>query len=144
MLCLGDYHISMLHKAGKLTFLSDTLSQLSTHHHNKGITIPNINVTIHEIDTKLSFSQMQKLQQLTNEDPSSQLLKHYITDGWPLTADECQEAVRKYFSFQDELCIINSLILKGRRIMIPESHRQISLAKLHTSHLAHRHQQRYC
>ena len=62
----------------------------------------------------VSHSQLQKLQQLTNEDPSSQLLKHYIADGWPVTAEECQESVRKYFTFRDELCIVDGLILKGR------------------------------
>ena len=48
----------------------------------------------------VSHSQMQNLQQITNEDPSSQLLKRYITDGWPLTAEECQESVRPVFLIQ--------------------------------------------
>ena len=72
---------------------------------------------------------MQNLQKITNEDPVSQLLKQYIADGWPSTADECQESVRKYFSFRDELCIVDG------HIVIPESHQPVSLAKLHTSHL---------
>ena len=42
---------------------------------NKGTTLPNIDVTIHEIDTNVSLSQMQNLQKITNEDPVSQLLK---------------------------------------------------------------------
>ena len=135
MLRLSDYNITMLYKAGKEMFLSDALSRLRTHDVNKGTTLPNIDVTIHEIDTHVSLSQMQNLQKITNEDPVSQLLKRYIADGWPSTADECQESVRKYFSFRDELCIVDGLILKGRRIVIPESHRPVSLAKLHTSHL---------
>ena len=135
MLRLSGYNITMLYKAGKEMFLSDALSRLRTHDVNKGTTLPNIDVTIHEIDTHVSLSQMQNLQKITNEDPVSQLLKRYIADGWPSTADECQESVRKYFSFRDELCIIDGLILKGRRIVIPESHRPVSLAKLHTSHL---------
>ena len=135
MLRLSDYNITMLYKAGKEMFLSDALSRLRTHDVNKGTTLPNIDVTIHEIDTNVSLSQMQNLQKVTNEDPVSQLLKRYIADGWPSTADECQESVRKYFSFRDELCIVDGLILKGRCIVIPESHRPVSLAKLHTSHL---------
>ena len=134
MLHLSCYNISMLHKAGKLMFLSDALSRLRTHDSNKGTTIPHIDVTIHEIDTHVSLSQMQLLQKVTNEDPSSQLLKCYISDGWPSTADECQESVRKYFSFRDELCIVDGLILKGHHIVIPGPHRPTSLAKLHASH----------
>ena len=135
MLCLNDYNITMLYKAGKEMFLSDALSRLRTHDVNKGTTLPNIDVMIHEIDTHVSLSQMQNLQKITNEDPVSQLLKRYIADGWPSTADECQESVRKYFSFRDELCIVDGLILKGQHIVIPEPHRPVSLAKLHTSHL---------
>ena len=134
MLRLSCYNISMLHKAGKLMFLSDALSRLRTHDSNKGTTIPHIDVTIHEIETHVSLSQMQLLQKVTNEDPLSQLLKHYISDGWPSTADECQESVRKYFSFRDELCIVDGLILKGHHIVIPGPHRPTSLAKLHASH----------
>ena len=85
MLHLSDYNITMLYKAGKEMFLSDALSRLRTHDVNKGTTLLNIDVTIHEIDTHVSLSQMQNLQKLTNEDPVSQLLKRYIADGWPST-----------------------------------------------------------
>ena len=63
-------------------FLSDALSQLRTHDSDKDTTIPNIDITIHEIDTSVSISAMQNLQELTNTDPSCQLLKRYIADGW--------------------------------------------------------------
>ena len=75
MLHLSDYNINMLYKAGKEMFLSDALSRLRTLDVNKGTTLPNIDVTIHEIDTNVSLSQMQNLQKITNEDPVSQLLK---------------------------------------------------------------------
>ena len=99
------------------------------------MTLSNIDVTVHEIYTHVSLSQMHNIQKVTCEDPVSGLLKQYITDGWPSTADECQEAVRKYFSFRDELCIVDGLTPKGRCIVIPELHRPVSLAKLHISHL---------
>ena len=83
----------------------------------------------------LVFLRCGTYRKITNEDPVSQLLKWYIADGWSSTADEWQESVRKYFSFRDELCIVDRLILKSLRIVIPESHRPVSLAKLHTSHL---------
>ena len=55
--------------------VTDALSRLRTHDVNKETTLPNIDVTIHEIDTHVTFSQMQNLQKITNEDPVSQLLK---------------------------------------------------------------------
>ena len=75
MLRLSDYNITMLYKASKEMFVSDALSKLRTHDVNKGTTLPNIDVTIHEIETNVSLSQMQNLQKITNEDPVSQLLK---------------------------------------------------------------------
>ena len=88
-----------------------------------------------QIDTSVSLSQLHKLQKLISEDLVSKLLKHYITDGWPSTADECQEPMKKYFSFRDELCILDRLILKAQCVIIPEPHKPVSLAKLHMSHL---------
>ena len=136
MLRLSCYNISMLHKAGKLMFLSDALSRLRTHDSNKGRTIQHIDVTIHKIDTHVSLYEMQLLQKVTNEDSSIQLLKRYISYVLFSTADECQESVIKYFSFRYELCIVHGLILKCCRIVIPGPHRAISLAKLHVSHQA--------
>ena len=57
MLRLSDYNISMLHKAGKEMFLSDALSRLRSHNVNKGTTLPNIAVTVHEIYAHVSLSQ---------------------------------------------------------------------------------------
>ena len=62
MLHLGNYNITMLYKAGKEMFLSDALSRLRTYNMNRGTTLPNIDVTIHEIDTSISLSQMQNIQ----------------------------------------------------------------------------------
>ena len=60
MLHLSDYNITMLYKASKEMFLSDDLSKLRTHDVNKGTTLPNIDVTIHEIETNVkSFSDAE-------------------------------------------------------------------------------------
>ena len=52
--------IRMLYKASNEMFLPDGLSRLRTH--NKGAKIPNIALTVHEIEIGTSISQLQNLQ----------------------------------------------------------------------------------
>ena len=52
----------MLYKASNEMFLPDGLSRLRTHNANKGAKIPDIAVTVHEIEIGTSISQLQNLQ----------------------------------------------------------------------------------
>ena len=48
--------------------------------------------------------------------------------------DDCPQNLRKFWTYQDELSILNGLVLKGVRIVIPEQCRAKVLEKLHEGH----------
>ena len=45
------------------------------------------------------------------------------------------DCIKPYFAFRDELAIVNGLILKGDRILIPKSLCEQCLKHLHKSHI---------
>ena len=59
----------------------------------------------------------------------------YVLDGWPCNANECAEPVQPYFTYREELTIVDGLLVKGNRIMIPTDMRHDCLVTLHASHL---------
>ena len=41
--------------------------------------------------------------------------------GWPDKRDECPMTLRDFWGYRDELSILNGLVLKGTRIIVPKS-----------------------
>ena len=58
-------------------------------------------------------------------------LKNQSIKGWPDKRDECSMSLREFWSYRDELSILDGLILKGTRIIIPKSSQEELLMKLH-------------
>ena len=119
--------------------LSDTLSQLNSHNiagRNKTKT-RNLDVTIHDIEITDSVpsTALSIIWHESSTDEELQLLLKTINTGWPHIAFLCPELIRKYFNFKEELSVIDELVLKCHRIIIPVSLRQDTLDKLHQSHL---------
>ena len=78
---------------------------------------------------------MTELQQVSSQDNHLQKLKHFIITGWPYSKDEISEELNLYWSYRDELAVIDGVILKGRCIIIPNSLRQQGLDQLHINHM---------
>ena len=77
---------------------------------------------------------MAEIQQTSTPDDHLQQLKSFIIAGWSNTKDELHADLRPYWSYRDELDVIDGIILKGKHIVIPNSLRQQILEQLHTNH----------
>ena len=78
---------------------------------------------------------MQSIQKETQNDAELQTLLQYIIKGFPMTKDECHDAVKPYFNYREELTVGDGLVLKGQCIVIPNKLRQTCLARLHIAHV---------
>ena len=139
LLKISDYNINVVYWPGNTMQLSDTLRQLNSHNVADGnkTEIRNMDVTIHDIEITdfVSSTAFSKIQHGSSTDEESQLLMKTINTGWPHSAFQCHELIRKYFNFREELSVIDRLVLKCNRITIPVSLRQDTMDKLHQSHL---------
>ena len=78
---------------------------------------------------------MSQIQQASAQDEHLQCLKSFIIAGWPSTKDELHADLKPYWSYRDELAVIDGTVLKGRCIVIPTSLRQQVLDQLNTNHV---------
>ena len=83
----------------------------------------------------LECLSMTELQQVLSQDDHLQKLKNIIIAGWPDSKDEIMAELKPYWSYRDELVVIDGIILKGRHIIIPNSLRQQVLKQLHMNHM---------
>ena len=78
---------------------------------------------------------MGEIQWVSSQDNHLQQLKSIIISGWPESRDELHADLWPYWSYRDELVVIDGIILKGRHIIMPNSLRQQVLNQLHTNHM---------
>lgn len=64
-----------------------------------------------------------------------QLLYKYISEGWPKNKNKVPEIVRKYHNYSDELTVIDGLIFKSNKLVIPVKLRKEMLNLIHYNHL---------
>ena len=64
-----------------------------------------------------------------------QQLKGIIITGWPDSRDDLHADLQLYWSYRDELAVIDGIILKGKCIIIPNRLKEQVLNQLYTKHM---------
>lgn len=128
LLRLQNYDVTIQYKPGSEMLLADGLSRL-----------PSKSANHVELDISISFvlfstEKLDQIRTMTNNDVALSELKETIVVGWPQSMRGLSPALRKYWSFRDELSIENGLILKGERIIIPPGLQTDILKTLHEGH----------
>ena len=94
-----------------------------------------------QVDTIQATTEMPEcvsvaeIQQVSSIDNYLQQLKGIIITGWLDSRDELHADLQPYWSYIDELAVIDGIILKGKCIMIPNSLKERVHNQLHTNHM---------
>jgi len=131
LLRLRTYDVDIIYVGANKVLLSDTLSRLVTP--GKDATIPNLDVRIAQV-LKIQPTRLETMQQGTKTDPTLTSLQEVITRGWPQSMQDLPQELHPYWSMRDELSILDGLILKGHRVVVPTAQREDTLQRLHDAH----------
>ena len=85
-----------------------------------------------DIPECLSISQ---IQQAMMQDGHLQWLKNNIMSGWPATKDQLHLDIRPYWSYKDDLAVIDGIVMKGRHVIIREVLKQQAVDQLYINHM---------
>ena len=89
--------------------------------------IKDMNIRIDTIESVTDIPEcvsISQIQQAFTQDDHLQCLKSFIIAGWPSTKEELHINLQPYWSYRDELAIIDGVMLKGRCMIIPTSLKQ--------------------
>lgn len=129
--CL-KFDIQVKYKPGKSIPVADALSRICFPTNNTSNTLQEPEV--HFIAATISPLDINMIKEAAASDPHMNLLKETIFKGWPEYRKQCPQELWDYWTFRCELVLDNGLILKGDRIVIPESLRSNILNIIHTGH----------
>lgn len=130
------HDLNIKYKPGRELLLADALSRsyLDDDDNNFDQEI-QLYVCVVEESLPISIDKKQEFIIATENDNDLQTLKNYIVKGWPKNVNLIPDNIKPYFKYADELNIINGLIFKGTRLIVPQTLRKDLLSKIHYCHL---------
>lgn len=129
LLRLQSYDMTIRYKPGKDMVMADALSRLNP---LKGEPIEKEEVVVNFV--QFSEQKVKDIKRETMSDPELSSLMEIIIDGWPEKRRSVPKPIQKYWAFRDELSIENGIIIKGDRLVIPQSMQSEILDKIHVGH----------
>ena len=93
-----------------------------------------LDLNIQDIYLNTSEDRCISLAKETENDETLISLKNIVLKGWPEKRDTCPEILKPYWTYRGELSVLDGLVLKGTRIIIPSSCREDVLDKVHEGH----------
>ena len=134
---IHQYRVQIIYKPDPEIFIADWLLR---HNHTEGKDKPikDMDIQVDTMQTAMDMPEcisMAEIQQALSLDNHLQQLKGIIITGWPDSRDELCVDLQPYWSYRDELAVIDGIILKGRCIIMPNSVREQVLNQLHKNHM---------
>ena len=116
-----QYRVRIIYKPGPEIFITDWLSR---HNDKEGKDKPikDMDIGIDAIQSLtdiLECMSISQIQQAAAWDKHLQCLKSFIIAGWLSVKDELHRDLRPYWSYRDDLVVIDEVVMKGRQIIIP-------------------------
>ena len=134
LLRMNNYNVSLTWIPGKEMIFADHLSRNIGPNLSNEPTCSGLDLKIQDIYLNASKDRCISLAKETDKDETLTTLKNMVLKGWPDKRDECPEMLKPYWTYRDELSVLDGLVLKGTRIIIPNSCREDVLDKVHEGH----------
>ncbi|KAJ8335412.1 hypothetical protein SKAU_G00387540 [Synaphobranchus kaupii] len=133
MMKLQRYDLDLVYTPGKYIVLADALSRAPTPVTTTLVSSMSEDVDVHVnlIASSLPVSEMMHMQiaHETKKDVELQTVMANLQHGWT------KGKYSKYYPIRSELSVVNGLLLRRNRIIIPVSMRQEMLSWIHEGHL---------
>ena len=125
------------HVPGKHLCVADALSRLQNRDGEVESTISDDEMKAH-VDSVInsipvSDTKLQEIIELQDEDIVCKELKKYCLEGWPIK-DRLNSMTKLYWSERGELTVVQNLLVKGLRIVVPSAMRLEVMDKIHEGH----------
>ena len=130
-LLLSAYNYRIRYIPGQKNLIADALSRLP--HRTTADATNEVPVEFVHLLQRLDSSPTSSMEvrRETDRDPVLSQVKRMMLHGWPI---KVTEELRPYFNCRSELSLHEGCILRGSRIIVPESVRTKLLNELHDAH----------
>ena len=133
---LMRFDFSISHVPGKDIITADTLSRAPVSQDNDSDSLePEINLYVNFVYSAIPASEqrLENIKERQRQDEVCRLIVEYAKVGWP-ERNQLPSALQPYWPYRGDLTMINGLLVKDDRIVIPSEMRMEILDKVHAGH----------
>ena len=132
--CQG-YDFTIEYKKGVEMHISDCLSRcVPPPAPNQGPVFPETSqIGIFKV-AAANESDIQKIRSTQKKDPVFQELERLCQQGWPEHRNQVPELAIAYWDYRHDIAVIDGIIVKSQRILVPQKMGECLLRKLHRVH----------
>ena len=133
---LQRYNVTVQYKPGKSIPVADTLSRNGARDDNVFDDI-GLDVYVDAILKQMPVSdkKLEEIRNATKDDNELKELQKYVQQGWPDSPKDIPAMIRPYWNYRDEITVIDGIIFKSQKLMIPKALRHEILGRIHTGHM---------
>ena len=131
---LQGYQFSIVARRGTEIPVADALSRAYLSGNNQKSKIFTVSTQEIVNVTQVSPRRLQEIKEKTVADKELQTVINTIAQEWPHIKSQVDYLARPYFDQRHDLNIIDGILYKGQRIVIPVILRKSALNMLHTAH----------
>ena len=137
LLSLQKNDIALVYLAGKENILPDTLSRAHVEETTDDIPEEELTAQVHMVyeNAPATKSRLEEIKEETAKEPGLKKVAECIIEGWPNSKDNIPNEAKSYWSFREELSVINRIVFKSERLVTPEVMRKKVLKQLHQAHM---------
>lgn len=121
---------------------ADALSRAPRQHSSSEIDLTDLDIDAHVRSVMLQLSAgnmsdrtLDDLREAQSKDTACIQLRGLIETSWPTHRRQLHATVQPFWPMRSELSVQENLVVRGDRIIIPESKRNEILSKLHEGHM---------
>ena len=136
LLQLQTYDINVIYKPGKYMYVADTLSRAALNEVDNYLD-DDISVHVNLITNNLPVSPvtLSKIRDAVNDDIVLKTLSEYCDKGWPKSKGQLTNDTQHYWSFRDEINVIDGLVYRNNSVLVPSKLKSEILKTIHVSHM---------
>lgn len=133
---IQKYDLDIRYKPGKDIPVADTLSR----NYSEDTTVnlsDKVELQVHFVlaNVPVSDCRLHEIRTETQKDKMLSKLMEIIDEGWPHLRRQCHSSVIEFWNYRDELSVIDGIIFKADKIVIPLSMRSYMLNAIHSGHM---------
>ena len=133
---LQRYNVTVQYARGKSITVADTLSRNGARDGNVSNEI-GLDVYVDAILKQMPVfdEKLEEIRKTIKDDNELQELQKYVQRGWPNAPKDLPATIRPYWNYRDEITVIDGIVFKSRKIIIPKALRSEMLGRIHTGHI---------
>lgn len=136
---LQRFRIRVRYVPGKFLYIADTLSRAydSSKVPENNDMHEDMENLIHAVIKSLPISdqKLKELREINKNDETFDIISKFCQEGWPTKKSDVPLSAKPFWNVRNEIFIVDGILLKDNRIIIPSVWRSDILEKVHTGHL---------